>query len=364
MQLRKRIPIDLAPVLGVQPFLMAKALGCFLAAESRMAVAAGEDDRSADAIASALLDAEGHSGDGAWGYEFDVQTRWGFYAAREPNLIATTFVGRGFLEAGLVFQREDWLAQAAASARFLDERLLRSVRGSARRVLTYTHSTDAVIHNANLLGAGFCAVVGRVTGDQRLTDRALEAAAVSCDALRADGTWPYGEGSRLGWADNFHTAYDLDGLAWVWLATQSDEWKAALLRGISVWRDSFFSDEGAPYYTREAHFPLDIHSAATAVDVACRLEMDGFDCSGLAEAVASWTEHHLINPKTGLTHHQVHRGWTDLRNFRRWGDAHWALARSSMQLRRVGLLSPVEARFDAERAARSLGTDGPQAGRR
>jgi len=66
-----------------------------------------------------------HAASGTGLHEFDAQARRGFRAARQPNLTSATLVGRGFDEGGLVSQRWDWLAQAAASARFLAERFLR-----------------------------------------------------------------------------------------------------------------------------------------------------------------------------------------------------------------------------------------------
>ena len=37
---------------------------------------------------------------GLWGYEFDVQTRWGYYRVGSPNAIATVIAGHGCLDAG------------------------------------------------------------------------------------------------------------------------------------------------------------------------------------------------------------------------------------------------------------------------
>ena len=54
--------------------------------------------------------------DRAWGYEFDVQTRWSFYPARTPNIIVTTFVANAFLD---WYERDGdgriWRSPAAAA---------------------------------------------------------------------------------------------------------------------------------------------------------------------------------------------------------------------------------------------------------
>ncbi len=91
IQLRKRTPVNLAPLLGVKPCLIAKALGCFLTAEARYQVAEGTSPtqrlETARGIVKSMCEAAGNCGGGAWGYEFDVQTRWAYYAPGSPNLL-------------------------------------------------------------------------------------------------------------------------------------------------------------------------------------------------------------------------------------------------------------------------------------
>lgn len=60
----------------------------------------------------------------------------------------------------------------------------------------------------------------------------------------------------------------------------------------------------------------------------------------------------LVDPRTGKTYFQKHRFWTDKRNFIRWGEAHWALGRSSLQMAEEGRRDPLEeAVFASQREA-------------
>ncbi len=87
VQVRKRVPWDLAGLLGIEAFVMAKTVGCFLSALARETWARTVVDEAsmwealadAQALVEMLDTCEGYSGNGAWGYEFDVQTRWAFY---------------------------------------------------------------------------------------------------------------------------------------------------------------------------------------------------------------------------------------------------------------------------------------------
>ena len=289
IQLRKRSAWDLGPLLGVRPFLMAKTVGAFLAAEARQ-VAAGVPAAAPEAIASVLLgdSTVARHDDGSWGYEFDVQTRWAFYPAGSANLISTYFCARGLGEAGLACEVPQWHARMLAGARFVDERL-RTQQGWFR----YTVDSDVLVHNANLLGAGLVAAAASLTGDGVMLERALEAASVTIASQRPDGSWPYGRRGDLDWCDNFHTAYNLDGLLIAWLASGDTGVASSLRRGTEYWMSTFFEADGAPRYFSDSAKPYDVHCAGTAIDVASRLAACGFGGGDLARNVAAWTRSHL-----------------------------------------------------------------------
>ena len=355
VQLRKRAPVDLAPLLGIEPFVMAKSLGCFLAAAARRAGALQALERSSDAeaetarrIVDELRSCEGNVGAGAWGYEFDVQTRWAFYPRGSANLIATVFVARGLLEAGTVFGRDEWTSWGADSAKYLVGGLL-SKAGSIP-YFRYTETSERLVHNANLLGAGLSAIVGALADDPSLVSAAVDAATTSIAAQAPDGSWPYGDFTDLGWADSFHTAYNLDGLLSVWLATEDQSVRDSLMRGAEFWTSHFFGEDGAPGYYASRQLPYDVHSGATAVDVASRLASHGLCDPGLAPRVATWMRSNLVD-EGGCTRFRRGRLFTDRRHFVRWGDAHWALAVGSEQLAEADTLNPLEALVVKRRAS-------------
>ncbi len=343
IQLRKRLPFDLASVLRISPYVMAKTVGCALSSSARAAVALSVtespevNERIRDLVRS-LDQCGGSLGGGAYGYEFDVQTRWAFYPAGSPNVIATVFVARGLLEAGLAFGNANWTERAIEACRWIDDNLMVTTgRGS---YYTYVPGQETLVHNANLLASMMSAFAGRVLGDGRLIDRAIAAASSSIDAQRPDGSWPYGDKQGLGWADNFHTAYNLDALCHIWLSIGDASARRAVERGVGSWRSNFFGPDGEAYYFHDKHWPIDIHSAATAVDVDAKLAMAGFGSSGIAHRVEGWVERNLAHGSE--TAFRRYRAFTDMRRFPRWGDAHWAMGRASLLLLDSGRLGPIE----------------------
>lgn len=329
VQLRKRLPIDISPLLGVRPFVMAKSVGAFLAARSRSHDALASRDVSE--LAELALQTDGFLGEGRWGYEFDVQTRWAFYPSGSPNLIATVFCARGFAEAGVRFGRDDWIEHLHESARWVDQALL-----SSDGFIRYVPENQTLVHNANLLGSALLATSGRLRDDRTMLAHAISSARVTIEAQRVDGSWAYGEGPGLEWEDSFHTAYILDALLQLWLATGDPSAKKALHRGVAHWVNHYFGTEGEPWFSPRRHYPIDIHSGGTAVDVLSRLASFGFVDRAYPERCASWTEKHLVDQRRNITYARRLLFCTDRRHFVRWGDAHWALGESALQVLQRG----------------------------
>lgn len=240
IQLVRRAPLDMRPLLRVRPVRMAKALALFCSGLTRatwLPNAPTEVDRLTTELAQ--------SSNPAWGYEFDVQTRWGFYPAHSPNIIATSFVIEALNDAGgLHATRElrEWL-----------ERSMLSPRGFVR----YVPGNDRLIHNANILGAR---ALFRLAPDHPAIPHAVHR---TLDGQRPDGLWPYGDGAGLEWIDNFHSAYVLLGLRDLVVAVPDAQ--DALHAGLLAWLERCFEPDGTPRYYADRLGRRDVHNVATAL---------------------------------------------------------------------------------------------------
>lgn len=189
-------------------------------------------------------------GKGPWGYEFDVQTRWAFYPAGSPNVVATTFALRAFQATGRLADVSDDVEQWL-EGQFHD--------GYFR----YTTTSDRLVHNGSLLAAESLAMLG---GDR---DKIASAIDRTVSAQMPDGSWPYGAGPGLEWIDSFHTIYNLDSL-WA-LAQAGFDTGEALQHGVRFWAEHCLSDDGLPLYFADAkNVSHDVHNVATTVGFLAR----------------------------------------------------------------------------------------------
>src|SRR5215211_728379 len=190
---------------------------------------------------------------GGWGYHFDFQSRWGSYGAGIPNAIATCFAVGALIDANR--------PELALSARRYLGHELWNAEG---RYFGYVGAGAVLIHNANALVCGTLARLHELDPDGELAERVRTAARTTADAQRPDGSWPYGESASLGWVDNFHTAYTLEGLHHTdrVLGGGAD----AIERGYDFWARALFEDDGRARARGDRTYPLEAHSYATAID--------------------------------------------------------------------------------------------------
>ena len=300
----KLAPVNLRPLLGIRPEWNAKALGLVASGYARLWAATGDESAREEAERWLAWLEENHSGDSsglAWGYNFDVQTRFFAYPRGSANTIATSFVAHAFLDACELFGDERWRAPAAAAARYLETNM-RAPGGHFR----YLPNSDELIHNANLLACGVLTRAGRGDGVR-------EAIEISLRAQRQDGAWPYADGPLGAWVDNFHTAYVLESL--VWCADVAPAARTALRSGLAFWERELFLGDGTPKHDADHLYPIDAHCYASAIDawIAVGRVED-------AQRTARLLVERMFAP-SGYVWFQKRRIWTNRVPFVRWTTA-------------------------------------------
>lgn len=315
----KRSPMRLQPALGVPGQADPYTLGHALLAAARLATAEGGSHwPGACSLLHARLRESATQGDGwaAWGYHFPVHTRFFSYEASTPNLIVTAFVAKGLAaatRAGLLEARDD----LAGAARFIVAALPRTTDASGQ-CFGYVPGEPAAVHNANLLAALALCEAAELCGEEAWVEEAVACAHFTVARQAADGSWPYSEEAYGRWTDAFHTGFVLEGLSRVVRATGDSLVETSLQRGVRFYVSQLFGAAGEPKYYPHRTYPLDALSAAQGVEVL-QVTLGG-DAARAVPWQLDWILHHLVRPE-GRVAYQVHRGWTDWREFPRWSSA-------------------------------------------
>jgi hypothetical protein len=256
-------------------------------------------------------------GEIAFAYEFNMQTRWGYYPAGRPNAVATAFGAHALLDAAAALPDPALAEMAHAALRYATSALV--VEAGHERFFGYYEGKGTPIHNSSMLLVGLaarCAEEG--TAEWRAAEDAL---AYTLERQRPDGSWPYGEEAGLGWVDGFHTAYILRNLA-LWHERTGDERAArALDKGLDLYVTRLVDADGAARHTLDSRYPIDIHACATAISSLSALAAHHPQARATATRVLGWTLRNMSRGD-GRFAFQQHKRYRNSIPYIRWGDSH------------------------------------------
>jgi hypothetical protein len=281
VQLYARSPVDLRRVQlrGHEHPRIAKALALFSQAALTLDTIEDDVELRVNAQRALAILLEDRAAGAAWGYPFDVQTRWSFYPAGSPNVVVTAFAGAALADASGVLGERRFAQRADEAARWVLEKTFNDRLGT----FSYHEHSDTVIHNANLLAARL--VWSQMRDDPSAADAVRRAVERTLAAQSPDGSWRYGEGTGLEWNDSFHTGFVLAALAE--LVDVDDAVKDALDRGADAYSELFFGPEGEAWLYPLKRFPEDAHAAGTGLSTLATLSSLGLVDPGLLKRVAS-----------------------------------------------------------------------------
>ena len=326
-QLFKRSPVNFRKIARVPVGRNAKGTALFaLAALANFRrVRTEEAETEARWLLDDLLSArlEGWSG-AAWGYNFDWQSRAFFAPQGTPTIVPTAFAARALVEASQAFGDESYAKHARSVSDFILRDLQRSDETEREVCFSYTPLDQSRIFNASLLAGETLASVGALNDEPELIEWSLKTARYVIRHQRADGSWAYGPAQSHAWVDNFHTAFVLISLTRINAvcsdAAESSTLLNAIRRGYEFWRKQFFVADGWPKYYHHKLYPVDVHSAASAIVALVELQKIDDAALTLAEQVARWTVHHLYDGR-GFFYYQRRRFYTVRTPYIRWGQA-------------------------------------------
>lgn len=330
IQILKRLPINLRPMLLVPKLQNPKAIALFLTAfvklsRSRVLIA---DDLVSEMTALLATMRSPDASYWNWGYSFPWQTRGELVPRGAANLVCTVFVSNALLDAYEYNRDPRCILMATSAADYLVNELYWA-EGDSIACFSYPLPHIRVpIHNANFLGAAFLCRISKHVGKRNYLERALQVARYSAAKQQHDGSWGYGELSTQKWIDNFHTGYNLCALRTINECTATEEFASHLSLGFEFYRQHFFREDGAPRYFQNKTYPIDIHSVAQSIITL--LQLKDMDTKNVEQAclVLKWALEHMWDRK-GYFHYQSLPFFTNRIPYMRWSQAWMLLALST-----------------------------------
>jgi len=260
-----------------------------------------------------------------WGYSFPWQTRTVLVPRGAPNVVCTVFVADALLDAYEASREARLLDMADSACRYMLEELYWT---DADGTASFSYPMPGIrtkVHNANLLGAALLCRLYRHTGDNKYLEPALKLVRYTVTRQKQSGAWDYGEHATQGWADNFHTGYNLCALRSIARNIGTGEFDAAIQRGFEFYRANFFKENGAPKYFHDRTYPIDAHCVAQSIITL--LEFMDLDAGSIdmAKKFYRWAMENLWDAR-GYFYYQVQPVYKNRISYMRWTQAWMLLA--------------------------------------
>jgi hypothetical protein len=327
-QILKRSPVNLRAFLQIPKVQNPKALALFLSALIKLRkLRMGNQQELEELIAFMIQRLRALCSKGVpywcWGYSFPWQTRTVLVASGAPNLVCTSFVANALLDAWEQDRDSRCLDMAVSAAEYILNELYWSDGGVG---FSYPlPSLRSQTHNANFIAAALLCRVYSHNYDQKFYSPALRVARYSTTMQRSDGSWLYGEATRQGWIDNFHTGYNLCALEEIGRFAVTTEFDAVLRRGFDYYRHHFFLGDGSVRYFHDRTYPVDAHCVAQSMITLLKLRQLDASNLPLAHFVLRWALSHLWDVR-GFFYYRVLRSHTNRISYMRWTQAWMLLA--------------------------------------
>lgn len=320
-QLIWKSPWNVRPLAGVKPLDSTKGRGFMAWGYLLRFKLTGDDAFRSKAVACLnwlIANKSSKHREYCWGNHFDFTSRSGRIPAQEPTIVWSGLIGQAFLEAYEQLGNEQYLAVAESTCNWILK--LPREQTSAGSCISYHGRFQASIHNSNLLGAALLAGTGKHTQREEFLALAREAVRYSCHHQLPEGGWWYGEEPKHHWIDNFHSGYNLDSIKRYVEATGDDWCRENLRRGYRYFVETFFESSGCPRYYHNKTYPVDIQSAAQAIDTLCLFSDDFPGSLDLAATVVHWTIVNLLD-RAGYFYYRKYPFVISRTPYFHWGQA-------------------------------------------
>jgi len=253
-----------------------------------------------------------------WGYNFEWQAKAFNVPLGSPNIVTTYFVSLAIYKFGVLINDNSLQEQALSSAFFMRENLIRNVNNNY--VFNYVPNYDAFVHNANLFGAYWCLLSGKINNDRDLVDKSISAIEFTINDQNSDGSWVYGHQSHHKWIDSFHTGYNLELVNEINKILDISKYREVINLGYQYYLEKFITMDGRVKYFNNSIYPLDVHSYAQAIITIKKLDPSNTDL--LNKIVKSLIKEMYLDKKKRFSY-QKGKFLRNNINYFRWTQA-WA----------------------------------------
>ena len=333
IQLQKRNPVNIRPLIGIRKEYNPKAMALFLHSYSLLYKKNG-DKASADKmnfffewlIANYTKGYSGH----CWGYNFVWASTQKTLRRFHPSIVVTAFVCKAIYQYyNVTNDKRAVQVLESASKYILNDLPISETKDGI--CFSYTDIIKDCCYNASMLGAEVLALLFSITGDQRLKEMALRATDFVIAHQHEDGHWNYdidiSTGNEKRQID-FHQGYVIDSIKEVvrHCDPHNVKYESAVKKGLDFYFKNQFSPDGRSYWRIPKKFPVEIHNQSQGILTFIRAAKMDPAYSSFAKTIADFTIDNMQDKRDGHFYYRLLPHYKITIPYMRWSEAWMMLA--------------------------------------
>lgn len=336
IQIQKRNPVNIRPLLGIKKGINPKGMGLMLKAYSRLYRKTGNSDflEKAHQVFAWLNThySKGFSGK-CWGYDFDWANPDGNLPAYTPSVVVTSFVVDGMFEYFKAFGSTDAKTAICSAAEYIRKDI--PVSEFAQGIsFAYTHLSKGCCYNASLLAAEVLAKADDVSNKPMNSENISRAVDLVLSKQKDDGAWWYSYNPDTGKERkqiDFHQGFVLVSLHHLnrLMEKPRSDVLAAIAKGLAFYKEHQFLSNGRSLWRLPKKWPVDIHNQSQGIITFAKLADYHPDYLPFAKTIASWTISQMQD-KAGYFYFRKYPLFMNKIPYIRWSQAWMMLALSGV----------------------------------
>lgn len=341
IQVQKRNPINIRPLLGVKKFHSTKGMGLLLSAYLNIYSYSNNKKLlpKIERIKDWLLENKtSYNGAICWGYDYPYTERGSNGLEKDfPTVIHHSYIIKALFNYYNIFGGEDILKIIKSSEQFVLDCLNRH---EFDKGICFSYDPDAqgCCYNANMHAAECLARIYYFTKDKKLYDLIHKAVDFVTAMQKEDGSWyysfkKYGESEKK--QIDFHQGFIIESYNEIINLLGEDEkesWKNAITKGLDFYHDKQFRPSGKSLWRLPHEYPVEIHNQSQGIITFSKLYKYSPKYMPFAMKIANWTIRNMRNERKGFFYYRLNKFYTNKISYMRWSQAWMLLALSELIL--------------------------------
>jgi rhamnogalacturonyl hydrolase YesR len=338
IQIQKRNPVNIRPLLGIKKGINPKSHGLLLYAYS-LQYEMTKDEKARE-IMEELFDwlinnySKGYSGY-CWGYNFGWANPIKYVEPYVPNIVATSFVGKGIFQYYLTTKNEKAKEVLISITNFLLKDLPKAEtdRGLC---ISYTPVLKDACFNATLLGGEILSKAYSLNGDEELKKKAKSIVDFVISYQLTNGLWNYEvdieTGRELAQTD-FHQGYNVESISEIckYAGFEEKKYTNSIIKGLEYYRKEQFYDNGQSLWRLPKIYPVEIHNQSQGIITFSLLKNYNGEYLSFANKIAEWTIENMQDKNDGRFYFRKTKNYDIKIPYMRWSQAWMFLALTRLQ---------------------------------